>query len=135
LEDFEKECVQDIVVQKVNLLKATQIEAQPFWQRLESNNVFDSTKIIVDLSFCTFVDSTFKGIIVKAFRKITENKGKLKLVLPQLEAVDSFKLSGLTQTIDSFEDLESAIKSYNVKLPINKLKLNFANKNFESSLA
>jgi anti-anti-sigma factor len=135
LADFYKECFEDIVVQKINLLKATQIEVQRFWEKLESENVFNFRKVIIDLSGCTFVDSTFKGILVQAFRKIKENNGEMKLVLPQLEALDSFKLSGITQLIESFESLESAIKSYNVKLPNNNLKLNFANKNFESHLA
>ncbi|MBT8378428.1 MAG: STAS domain-containing protein [Ignavibacteria bacterium] len=130
--DFQNKLLKDILIEKVSLTKATYLEVQPFWEKLKVDNVFDSKKIIIDLSICTFVDSTFKGIIVKAFRKIKDNEGEMKLVLPPLEASNSFKLSGITQLIESFEDLESAIESYNVTIPTKNFKLNFANENFES---
>ena len=123
MEDFKKEFIEDIVVEKVNLLRATHIEVKPFWDRLEADKVFDGRKIIIDLSFCTLINTTFAGIIVKAFRKIAENNGEMKLVLPQFEAENLFRLSGLTQLIDSFHNLDDAIESYNLNSPINEVQL------------
>jgi anti-anti-sigma factor len=37
-------------------------------------------KIIIDLTECKFIDSTFLGTIVIALKKITELGGKLRLV-------------------------------------------------------
>jgi hypothetical protein len=134
LADFKKKYIEDVIVEKVNLFKATLSEVEPFWQKLNSDNVFGFEKIIIDLSLCNFVDSTFKGIIVKAFRKIKVNNGEMKLVLPKLEALDSFKLSGITNLIESFEDLDSAIASYGIKTPKNKFSLSFTANNFESTI-
>lgn len=70
-DDFKINIVDDIAIVTVDLLVATHRDAKPFWEELEKRSILDWDKVIIDLSFCTFIDSTFVGILVKMFKTIT----------------------------------------------------------------
>jgi len=113
LEYFNKETVGDIAIEKVRLPKATLIEAKVFWERLQTAISQENDKLIVDLSDCTFVDSTFMGVIVQAQRELIKNQGELKLVLPAEQMKEFFKFAGITKVIETFQSKEDALSSFN----------------------
>ena len=113
MEYFNKETVGDIAIEKVRLPKATLIEAKVFWERLQTAINQESDKLIVDLSDCTFVDSTFMGVIVQAQRELIKNQGELKLVLPAEQMKEFFKFAGITKVIETFQSKEDALSSFN----------------------
>jgi anti-anti-sigma regulatory factor len=131
LKDFSVEIIKDIAVVKTNLFRATQIDAKPFWEQLEKENVFYFKNIIIDLSSCTDVDTIFRGMIVKVYRTITAKGNSLKLVLPQRKALDSFEYSGLNRVIESYRELETAINSYCEKAFNNMIDLYHIKRNLE----
>jgi anti-anti-sigma regulatory factor len=115
VESFKLKFIKDITVVKVDLIDATLRDAQPFWEEMERGAIFNHEKIIIDLSACTYVDSTFIGIIISFFRKVTEKKNQLKLVYPQKENVINFWALGLTKVIECFDTLKEAADSFDSK--------------------
>jgi len=106
---FQINQTNNIVIVKVDPVSATLRDAQPFWEEFEKNNLFNQSKIIIDISLCIHIDSTFMGMIVKIFKKVSGNNGQLKLVFPQLSSIDSFRISGITKVLECFDSLDEAL--------------------------
>jgi anti-anti-sigma factor len=112
MDDFQIDLINDIAVIKVNILTATQRDAKPLWEEMESKLIFNQKKIIIDLSFCNNVDSTFIGMIVKIFRKVQEKDGKMKMVYPEVKNTEVFIVTRLPKIIDFYNTLEEALISF-----------------------
>ena len=105
MEDFEQKVVDDVVVEIVNLSRATWKEANQFKLILQADIEKKFRKLVVDISQVEFMDSTFLGTLVLAKRNITQIGGDLKLVEP----VSVFKaLMEKTSTLNIFESYKSA---------------------------
>ena len=76
MEVFQINQIGNVVVVKVDPVSATLRDAQLFWEEFEKNNLFDHSKIIIDISRCIHIDSTFMGMIVKIFKKVSGNNGR-----------------------------------------------------------
>ena len=98
-EDFTKEVLGDVLVEKVNFSRATFKEAQEF-------------KIIIDLSSCEYIDSTFLGALVVILKKMAERGGEIKYVIPQPSALYLFKITGLYGVLNLYRNREEAIESF-----------------------
>jgi stage II sporulation protein AA (anti-sigma F factor antagonist) len=112
MDDFKLEMIKDILVVKVDILIATHRDAKPLWDEFENHLLFNRNKIIIDLSYCSNVDSTFVGMIMKIFRKVKEKNGQLKLVYPEITTADVFQLTGIPKIIECFESREKALNSF-----------------------
>lgn len=121
MEDFQINFSNDIAVVKVELVAATLRDTKLLWDELESHLIFNWNKVIMDLSSCSFIDSTFIGMIVKIFRKISQKNGQLKLVFPQITAVESFRVVGITKILECFDTLQEAEASFNHQPPVQKV--------------
>ena len=62
--DFEKQSSGEVLIEKVNLLRATTVEASIMKKRLFDDIHLYKKKIIVDISKCDFIDSSFLGAMV-----------------------------------------------------------------------
>jgi len=123
MDNFPINIIDDIAVVKVDLPAATLRDSQPLWQKMEDDLVFDKQKIIIDLSFCTFVDSTFIGMIIKIFRRINEKNSQLKLVFPQITDLESFRLIGVTKIVECYRGLDNAIESFKPGASVPKIAI------------
>lgn len=121
MDEFKIKIIDDIAVIVVDILVATHRDAKPLWDELESKSILDWDKIIVDLSYCTYVDSTFVGLIVKIYRRISEKNGQLKLVFPETKAMIHFHTIGITRMVECFNTLNQAVKSFDSKIPTRKI--------------
>ena len=121
MDEFHISKTKKIIVVKLDVTVATLRDAQPFWDEFESNLLFRQDKIIVDLSSCNHVDSTFIGMVIKIFRKVKEGNGELKLVFPQMESTIQFWTLGITKIISCFNSLEEAINSFEHDAPLRKV--------------
>ena len=74
-EDFMREVVEDIVIEKVNLPRATYKEAQIFKDKILYDVLTNNLKLIIDLSSCEYIDSTFLGSLVIGLKKMAERGG------------------------------------------------------------
>lgn len=103
----------DIVIEAVNLYKATKTESEEFKNKIKSHVDTGVTKIIVDLHQCEFVDSTFLSALLIAFKAVQENDGELKLVAPKNEVDSIIELTGMKKVFEIYFNLAEAIESFN----------------------
>lgn len=127
MENFTLKIVDHIAIIKVELVSATLRDSQALWDIMDIDSIFEKQRIIIDLSGCTFIDSTFIGMIVKIFRRVNENSGNLKLVFPQITELESFRVIGITKILECFGTLANAIESYNPDSSVSKIDFNEKN--------
>ena len=119
MEDFKIFYQENIAIIKVDLVTATLRDARPLWNKFEIMNLFEQSKIIVDLSTCSYIDSTFIGMLVKIFKRISESEGQMMIVFPPLlSPIQTFRFMGLTKIVNCFDNLDEAIETLRLKLPI-----------------
>lgn len=111
-QDFIKEDRGDVVVEKVNLTRATLKEADEFKRTLMEDIESGKKKIVVDLSECEFIDSTFLGSLVVSLKKITSLGGDLRLVGFQPAVHSMFELTRMYRVFESFKTREDAVASF-----------------------
>jgi anti-anti-sigma factor len=112
-QEYIKEEVGDVVVETVNLTRATLKEAEQFKQTLASDIELGKRKVVVDLSGCEFIDSTFLGALVVSLKRITTLGGDLKLVGFQPNVRSMFELTRMHRVFESFETIDMAVESFN----------------------
>ena len=120
-DEFKIKITDDIAIVTVDLVVATQRDAKPIWDEMESKGILEWDKVIIDLSFCTFIDSTFIGMLVRIFKKIADKKGQMKLVFPEKDARIYFHTTGITKVVPCFNTLSEAVNSFNSEIPIRKI--------------
>ena len=111
--DFTKEKYNDVLVEVVNLTRATLKEAEEFKLTLAQDIEVGVKKIVVDISQCEFIDSTFLGALVVSLKKITSLGGDLRLVGFQPAVHSMFELTRMYRVFESYKTKEEAIQSFN----------------------
>jgi anti-anti-sigma factor len=113
MEDFEQKIEQDVVVEVVNLTRATYKEANEFKKILQDDIEKKFKKVVVDISQCDFLDSTFLGALVLAQKSMNKIGGNLKIIEPpSLFRVLREKTSTM-HIFDTYKSLDEAINSFN----------------------
>ncbi len=113
MKDISQEIRGDVLTNRVNLLRATVIEAAVLKNLLNEQVVLGYSKIVVDLSQCTHLDSTFIGVLVVTQKKLLAKGGELKIVDPLDPAKELFYLTGISNVFETFNTSEEAVKSFN----------------------
>ena len=67
------------------------------------------TRMVVDLSMVTFMDSTGLGVLLDALRQLTSRHGSLALVCPTERVLRPFQVSGLVGYLPIFSSREAAL--------------------------
>ena len=101
-----------IIIFKVNLVRATLKEAELFKNMLKKDIDSGNRKLVIDLSFCEFIDSTFLGTIVISLKKITAIGGDIKLVGFQPAVRSMFELTRISKVFETFESTDEAVNSF-----------------------
>lgn len=110
--EFIREEIENVVVLTVKLKRATLVEAEEFKQTLVSDIQRGFQKIVVDLSSCEFIDSTFLGSLVVSLKKLTGLGGDLRLVGFQPAVHSMFELTRMYRVFESFKSVDEAVKSF-----------------------
>ena len=113
---FFSEKINDVVIETIDINRATFKEAEDFKKQLNQDIDRGYTKIIIDLSKCGFIDSTFLSTIVTALKKVSKTDGNLKLVGVHSEMLALLELTGTAKVFEIFDSKEDALKSYSIKL-------------------
>ncbi len=112
MEDFEKIYVDGVFVIVVNLCRSTINEASAFRKMVEEEINSGHTNLVIDLSRCDFIDSTFLGAIILAL-KLTKEKGyELKVVEPANIGEDIFTTRNFSRLFEFYKTRKDAIKSF-----------------------
>ena len=112
MEDFEKKIEKDVVIEVVNLSRATWKEANQFKAILQEDVEKKFRKLVVDISQCEFLDSTFLGALVLAKRSINKIGGELKIVEPPSVFKVLREKTSTLQVFDSYKSLDDAVNSF-----------------------
>lgn len=110
--EFTKEVQGDVLVITVNLFRATLKEAENFKNTLVTEIENGWKKIVVDLSYSEFIDSTFLGALVLSLKKVTSMGGDLRLVGFQPSVHSMFELTRMYRVFESFKTQEEAVNSF-----------------------
>jgi anti-anti-sigma factor len=113
--DFSREEYYDIVVETVNLTRATLKEAEEFKKILSADIDKGSLRLIVDLTECEFIDSTFLGTLVVSLKKVSALGGDLRLVGFQPAVHSMFELTRMYRVFEAFPTKQAALESFGVK--------------------
>ena len=111
---FEKVLKDDMTIVSVNLRKATLENTESF--RIFLTDVIESgtKKIIIDLSSCDFVDSTFLGTLVICLKAMDVTGAKLKLVCNEKVAFIICEITRLSSVFKVYNHLEEAINEFTI---------------------
>jgi len=112
LEDFEKIYLDGVFVIAVNLNRSTINEAIIFRKILKEEINSGHTKLVIDLSKCVYIDSTFFGAIIVASRMLNDIGYKLKVVKPAIAGEYIFTHTNTLKLFDKYKTREEAIKSF-----------------------
>jgi len=113
MEDFEKQLLGDVLIEKVNLLRATIMEASIIKTRLFEDILLNNKKIIVDISKCDFIDSTFLGVLVASLKRTIEIGGDIKIVIASSSFAEGIvNNSGILRVFEIYTSVENAIESF-----------------------
>ena len=72
-------------------------------------------KIIVDISRCEFIDSTFLGVLVLSLKSIAKIGGDLRLVKPDEVVKALMEKAGTLNVFNLYDTLDEAIQSFEIK--------------------
>ena len=112
LENFEVIEVDGVFVIVAHLICPTYLEAKEFNEIINLRIGLGQKKLVLDISLCEHIDSTFIGAIINSFKEITSYSGALKIVKPVDSRVDIFILTNTLNVFDLYETREDAIKSF-----------------------
>ncbi len=110
--DYLQEVHEDVMVQVVDLTRATLKEAEEFKDTLTKSIDKGYRKIVVDLSYCEFIDSTFLGALVVSLKRITTLGGDMRLVGFHPAVHSMMELTRMHRVFESYPTKEDAISSY-----------------------
>lgn len=113
MENFLKILEDDIIIEVVNLVRATKEQADEFKSILLNLIEEGKTKIIVDLHQCDFVDSTFLSTLLIALKAVMKKGGTIKVASPKNEVAELLEATGMRRVFDVHSSVADAIASFN----------------------
>ena len=112
MEGVEKVNIDDLVVLAVELTHSTLLETKKFRTLIDEEINQNHLKMVVDLSKCEHIDSTFLGAIMMTLQKLNEKGGKMKIVEPSNPNEDIFDVTKTHELFDMYKTRDDAVKSF-----------------------
>lgn len=110
--NFEKEINGDIVIEKVNLKRATYKEAEEFRNFVQNDIEAGWLKIIIDMKSCEFMDSSFLGVLINSLKQLERSNGSLKLASVHDDAQTILDITRISDMFKIYPDKDDAIISF-----------------------
>lgn len=102
----------DVIIEVVNLAKATTEQAEEFKLILLKHINDGNIKLIVDLHHSDFVDSTFLSTLLIALKATIKKGGNLKLASPKHDVAAVLEATGMNRVFDVYSNISDAISSF-----------------------
>ena len=112
MENIEKIYLDGVFVISVNAMRATLNEAIALRKIVREDINYGHTKLVIDLSKCTYIDSNFFGAIIAASRMLIDIGYKLKVVKQAIAGEYIFINTNTDKILDKYKTREEAIKSF-----------------------
>lgn len=110
-ECFSHFIVDNVDVISVNLIRATVENAISFKEYL-NRFIGKKSELILDLSECVFLDSTFMGVIVSALKRSVSLQGDIRIVLTDETESVIFYVTRMDNVFKIYESIDDAVESY-----------------------
>ncbi len=110
-EIFKKERHENILIEIVTAKEIDFKKTMHFKDILDEDISEGYNNILVDLSECDFVDSSFLGILVQANKKLEIHNGHLKIIGLNALSDNIIIFGGFTKLFQIFNSKQSAIQS------------------------
>jgi anti-anti-sigma factor len=128
MESIERKVENYAVVFNVNLVRATLNEAVEFKDYL-AETIHDSNKdIIVNLSACEHLDSTFLGVLVSGYKKLKSQNRSLVIIEPVDQSSIFLTLNSIGKIFPLYTNVKVALEDIENKKLIEK-EINALNEN------
>lgn len=112
--EFKSEKYKDVAVVHVYLTRATLTKAVKFKEFVTEIINEGTNKIIIDLTLCEYIDSTFLGALISLLKKVNSINGDLRLVYNKDIPSLVFVVTRMDKVFKVFPTLEDALASFNV---------------------
>lgn len=109
LTDYRVKYIDDILLVTVDLSRATINEALEFRNLLNDEINRQRIKLVVDLSQCEFMDSTFIGALVVTYKKLLPLNGQIVFVEPSAITFSILSLVGVVKLFRFFKTASDAV--------------------------
>lgn len=100
-----------IAIERINLIRATINEAQEIKDNLLDD--VDCKKVIIDLCSCDYIDSTFFGAMVFAYRILKRQGCTVVLVISQSFISKSFIYQEISSVFKVYLSMTEAVEALN----------------------
>jgi anti-anti-sigma factor len=110
--NFEKEIKEDIIIEKINLIRATYKEAEEFRIFVQNDIEAGWQKIIIDMQSCEFMDSSFLGVLINSMKQVEKQNGSLKLASVHDDAQAILDITRISDIFKIYSNKEEAINSF-----------------------
>jgi len=115
MENFYSVLKDDVVVEVADLVKATLEQADELKRIIQDHISKNRIKIVIDLSKCEFVDSTFLSALITSLKATVAMGGNLRLVAAANDVNIMLESTGMFKVFDVYQDVDSAVGSFNNK--------------------
>jgi len=109
---FSSESRDGITIERVHLTRATYNYAEEFKRILNKDIADNKLNIIVSLSGCKYMDSTFLGTLVSTSKTLQNKGGSLKISNLHSETLVLFKITGMMRIFNIYKNVDEAVASY-----------------------
>lgn len=111
---LETKNVQDILVVKLkDTHRLSALIAEPVKDQLLEYFNKAKTRLVLDLSGITFIDSSGFNVLLSAMKAANNNYGQFKLCNVNSEVMELFKLLQLHHVLEIYAELDSCLESFN----------------------
>jgi anti-anti-sigma factor len=110
MDSIEKKIDNYAVVLNINLLRATLNEAAEFKDYLAQAILETDKDIIVNLSNCEHLDSTFLGVLVSSFKKLKTQNRNLLIIEPTDKSSIFLTLNSIGKIFPLYNSVNSALE-------------------------
>ncbi len=106
--------MEDVLVEVIYLERATYKEKDEFQNRLQKDIEDGWRKIVVDLKFNLFMDSTFLGLLITTLKSISKLGGDLRIAGVREDTKAIFEFTGTSRVFKIFKNREAAVNSFKI---------------------
>jgi len=109
MELFERQIKKYAIVINVNLVRATLNEAAEFREYLNEAILGTDIDIVVNLSDCQHLDSTFLGVLVSSYKKLKSKNRSLVIIEPTDQSRVFLTLNSIGKIFPLYDSVSSAL--------------------------
>lgn len=111
-ENFTNESVNGVLIISVKLKKAVLSHSKPFLNHMMNSIKDGSKKIVVDLTNCSIIDSTFLGVLVKSHKSILDEDGEIVLIYDEEHSSTLFMITYMDKVFKTFNNRDDAVNYF-----------------------